>query len=191
MKKIFLIISIIILISLFSFTTYQLIKLLDYKSSLSNLEKYAFINNEKIIKKLEYNNKKYIISRYYDNSSSWSHLNLLLKNKDNYYILKNIKNCDAVDGGSNLYVKDNVIYIHCIGKEETIDKYSINDLDVDEETINFNFENTPNISKLHILIDKVDDNYIYLSSPFKVDNNVTDKPNVKCSFKDKKCNYVK
>lgn len=191
MKKNFLIISIIILISLFSFTTYQLIKLFDYKSSLSNLEKYTFFNDEKIIKKLEYNNKNYIISRYYDNISSWSHLNILLKNKDNYYILKNIKNCDTVDDGSNLYIKDNVIYIHCIGKEETIEKYSINDLDVEKENINFNFENTPNISRLHILIDNVDDNYIYLSSPFKVDNNIVDKPNVKCSFKDKKCNYIK
>lgn len=133
MKKNFLIISIIILISLFSFTTYQLIKLFDYKSSLSNLEKYTFFNDEKIIKKLEYNNKNYIISRYYDNISSWSHLNILLKNKDNYYILKNIKNCDTVDDGSNLYIKDNVIYIHCIGKEETIDKYSINDLDVEKK----------------------------------------------------------
>ena len=191
MKKIFLTLSIIILISLFSFIMYQLIKFFDYKGSLSNLEKYVFVNNETIIKKLEYNNKNYIISRYYDNSSSWSHLNLLLKNKDNYYILKNIKNCDTVDDGSNLYVKDNVIYIHCIGKEGTIDKYSINDLYAAKESINFNFENTPNISKLHILIDKVDDNYIYLSSPFKVDNNLVDKPNVKCSFKDKKCNYIK
>ena len=191
MKKNFLIISIIILILLFSFIVYQLINFFDYKSSLSNLEKYVFVNNEKIIKSFEYNNKNYIISRYYNNSSSWSHLNLLLKNKDNYYILKNIKNCDTIDEGSNLYVKNNVIYIHCIGKEGTIDKYSINDFDVNEENINFNFENTPNISKLHILIDKVDDNYIYLSSPFKVDNSVVDKPNVKCSFKDKKCDYVK
>lgn len=78
MKKKFLIISIIILITLFSFTTYQLIKFFDYKSSLSNLEKYVFVNNETTIKKLEYNNKNYMISRYYYNSSSWSHLNLFI-----------------------------------------------------------------------------------------------------------------
>lgn len=182
---------IIILIPLLIFVMYQLIKVLDYKKSLSDLEKYTFVDNEVIIKELEYNGKKYVISRYYNNSSSWSHLNLLLKDNDTYYILKNIKECDTLDDGSNLYVKDNTIYIHCIGKEKVIDKYLISDFDVTHETISFNFENTPNISQLHIIIDNVDNKYIYLSSSFKVDNTIKDKPNVKCSFKDKKCVYLK
>ena len=67
---------IIILIPLLIFAMYQLIKVLDYKNLLSDLEKYTFVDNEVIIKELEYNNKKYAISRYYNNSSSWSHLNL-------------------------------------------------------------------------------------------------------------------
>ncbi len=189
MKKKILIISVIILISLFSFIIYQLIKYLDYKCSLSSLEKYIFADNEIVIKSLEYNNKNYVISRYYDDSSSWSHLHLLLKSNDNYYILENIKKCDTVDDGSNLYVKDNAIYIHCIGSSGIIDKYLLNDFEVVKETLTFNFENTPNISQLHIGIDNVDDNYIYLSSPFKVDNTIKDNPNVKCSFKDKNCVY--
>lgn len=189
MKKKILIITMIILIPLFSFIMYQLIKSFDYKNSLSSLEKYIFSDNETAIKSFEYDNKNYVISRYYDDSSSWSHLNLLLKNNDTYYILESIKKCDTVDDGFNLYVKDNAVYIHCIGKDETIDKYLINNLSVEKETINFNFKDTPNISQLHIGIDKVNDKYIYLSSSFKVDNIIKDKPNVKCSFKDKKCIY--
>ena len=189
MKKKILIISLIILISLFGFIMYQFIKSLNYKSSLSSLNKYIFVSNETTIKSLEYDNKNYVISRYYDDSSSWSHLNILLKNNDTYYVLENIKKCDTVDDGSNLYVKDNTIYIHCIGKKGIIDKYLINGFSVEKVTINFNFKNTPNISQLHIGIDKVDDENIYLSSPFKVDNTVKDDPSVKCSFKDKNCVY--
>lgn len=189
MKKRIIMISLIILVLLFIFTMYQFIKFKNYKDSLSSLEKYIFVDNEIIIKKLEYNNKNYVISRYYDNSSSWSHLNLLLKDNDNYYILKNIKKCDTPDEGSNLYIKDNVIYIHCIGKKGVIDKYLINEFSIYKESINFDFKDTPNISQLHIGIDNVDDEYIYLSSPFKVDNRLKDNQNVKCSFNNKKCIY--
>lgn len=42
-----------------------------------------------------------------------------------------------------------------------------------------------------MIIDSVDNKYIYLSSPFKVDNTVLDEPKVKCSFKDQKCYYIK
>ena len=189
MKKKFLIISMIIIIPLFSIIMFQLIKFLNYNSTLFSLEKHIFLDNEITIKSLEYDNKNYVISKYFDDSSSWSHLNLLLKNNDTYYILEKIKSCDTVDDGDNLYVKDNIIYIHCIGKKGIIDKYLIKDLDVKKETINFNFKNTPNISQLHIGIDNVDNEYIYLSSPFKVDNTIKDKPNVKCSFKDKNCIY--
>lgn len=100
MKKRIIMISLIILVLLFSFIIY---KSINYKKYVSNLEKYVFVDNEIIIKKLEYNNKNYVISRYYDNSSSWSHLNLLLKDNDNYYILKNIKNV--------IHLMMNLIYI--------------------------------------------------------------------------------
>ena len=80
-----LILIIIILIPLFIFTAYKFIEYIDYRRSLSNLEKYKLTKNEKIIKNFEYTNKNYVISRYYNNSSSWSHLNLLLKNKYQKY----------------------------------------------------------------------------------------------------------
>ncbi|MBP3840935.1 MAG: hypothetical protein IK997_02280 [Bacilli bacterium] len=188
-KKIVLVLIVIILIPLFIFATYKFVKHIDYKNSLSNLEKYTFIENEKNIKSFEYDNQNYVISRYYDNSSSWSHLNLLLKDKNDYYNLESIKKCDTDDDGTNLYIKDNELYIHCIGKGGIIDKYLINNLNIEKETMNFNFKNTPNISQLHMGIDNVDNEYVYLSSPFKVDNTIKDEPRVKCSLKDKKCVY--
>ena len=181
------IIILIILLPLFIFTIYKLIILFKF----NNLENYNFIDNEIVIKEINYNNKNYIISRYYNNSSSWSNLNILLNSNNTYYILKNIEKCDTLDNGSNIYIKDNEIYIHCIGKEDIINKYTINNLKVNDETIKFNFKNTPNISKLHMIIDNVDSEYIYLSSSFKVDNTIKDEPKVKCSFKDKECNYIK
>lgn len=68
------IIILIILLPLFIFTIYKLIILFKF----NNLEKYNFIDNEIVIKEVKYNNKNYIISRYYNNSSSWSNLNILL-----------------------------------------------------------------------------------------------------------------
>ena len=57
------------------------------------------------------------------------------------------------------------------------------------EILKFNYDNTPNISQLHMNIDGVDNEYIYLSSPFKVDNTSEENSKVKCSFKDRKCIY--
>ncbi len=188
-KKAVLVFIVIILIPLFVFTTYKFIEYIAYKSMLSNFEKYTFIEEEKPIKSFEYDSRSYVISKYYDNSSSWSHLNLLLKEKGDYYILESIKKCDSDDDGTNLYIKDNELYIHCIGKEGVIDKYLINDLNVYKETINFNFKNTPNISQLHMGIDSVDQENIYLSS-FKLDNTISEGEKVKCSFKDRKCSYM-
>ncbi len=183
MKKKILIITFIILL------IFIVVKKINYKYTLTSLEKYELVENESIIKKINYNNKEYIISKYYDNTSSWSNLNILLRDND-YYILKKIKKCDTLDDASNLFVNNNEIYIHCIGKVE-IDKYTITNLNVAQEKIKFNFENTPNISQLHMTIDKVGNKYIYLSSPSKVDNTIKDAPKVKCSFKEKMCSYVR
>ncbi len=181
--------SVLILVLLFVFLTYRLIEFLDYKSSLSNLKKHIFTENEKTIKEFKYDKKNYMISKYYDDPYPWSQLNLLLKDGQTYYILENIKNCSTVDDASNLYLKDNVIYIHCIGKEGIIDKYTIDGLNIEKKLLNFDFKSTPNISQLHIGIDDVDDEYIYLSSPFKVNATIADDPKVKCSFENKICRY--
>lgn len=190
MKKIFLIILLVISFAfLFILGIYKMIEFINFKNSISNLENHIFIHSEKIVKEFEYNNNYYVISRYYDDSSSWRHLNLLLKYNENYYVLKNINNCDTVEDGSNIFILNNEIYIHCIGKLGDIYKYSINDFNIDEEIMKFNYDNTPNISQLHINIDNVDNDYIYLSSPFKVDNTIKDSPRVKCSLKDRECIY--
>jgi len=65
---------------------------MDDKSSLSSLKKYELVKDEKIIKTFDYDDKKYVISKYYDNSSSWNHLHILLKERKNYYVLESIKN---------------------------------------------------------------------------------------------------
>ena len=169
--------------------TYQLTKYLDFKISISHLEKYQLSKNEEIIKTFQYENHSFIISRYYDDTSSWSHLNLLLKIKNNYYLIKNIKKCDTVTPTNNIYIKNNEIYMHCIGKNGDIDKYIIEDFSIKKETIKLKYNDTPNISQYHMNIDKVDDNFIYLSSPIKLDNTIIDEPKVKCSFKDRKCSY--
>ena len=186
MKKLNLFLLILFLV--FPFLTYKVIEFLDYKSSLSNLEKYTFKENETIVKKFTYKNKNYSISKYYDNTNSWSNLNIVLKDNRNYYVLKNIIRCDTLTDGSNLYIKDNIIYIHCIGKSGNIDKYLLEDMNIDKETIVFDYEKTPNLSQIHTTIDKVDNNYIYLSSLEK-NNKLKEKSRVKCLFKDKKCNY--
>lgn len=54
---------------MFVFIGYQLIKVLDYNLSITSLEKYEFIDSEKTIKNLKYDNKNYVISKYYDTSS--------------------------------------------------------------------------------------------------------------------------
>ena len=188
-KKFLTLLSIITFIILCSLGAYKLVEFVYYKSSISNLKKYTFASNEKIVKTFEYNENNYVISMYYNDTSSWSHLGLLLKVKQNYYLLEDIKKCDTIEDGYNLYVLNNEIYIHCIGKEGNVDKYSIDNFYVKKETLNFYYKDTPNISQLHMGIDKVDNDFVYLSSPFKVDNTINDKPRVKCSFKDKKCSY--
>ena len=187
-KKIIIIISIILLFILFFIGSYKLIEFLDFKSSISNLEKHIFLSNEKIVKEFEYNGNDFAISRYYDDSSSWSHLNLFLKYNKEYYVLKNIKKCDTALDISNLYVLNNEIYIHCIGKIGNINKYLINNFSVEEKLLKFSYKETPNISQLHMGIDNIDNNYIYLSS-FRLDNTIKNGERVKCSFQNKKCIY--
>ena len=69
-----------------------------------------------------------------------------------------------------------------------IDKYILDKINVKKETFKFNYDNASNISQLHINIDKVDDNYIYLYS-FKVDSLIKEGENVKCSLKNNICEY--
>ena len=78
----------------------------------SNLkkEKYTLLPNEEIENEIIYKNYKYVITKYYDNTTSFSHHNILLNNS-----------CDMYS-----YIKNNEIYIHCIGKYGDIIKYTLN-----------------------------------------------------------------
>ena len=84
LKSILSILITFALIVLFTFGIYKGIEYLDYKSSISNLEKYTFSSNEKIVKSFKYNKYNYLLTMYYDDKSSWSHLNLLLLDNEEY-----------------------------------------------------------------------------------------------------------
>jgi len=152
----------------------------------SNLKrrKYTLLPDEEIQNEIIYKNYKYIITKYYDNTTSYSHHNILLKNNNKYYILETLNSCDM-----NSYIKNNEIYIHCIGKYGDIIKYTLNNKNIKKEILKFSYKNTPNISQLHIIIDKVDDEYIYLSSTVKINDNIAEGETVKCSLKNKICLY--
>lgn len=89
----------------------------------SNLkkEKYTLLPNEEIENEIIYKNYKYVITKYYDNTTSFSHHNILLNNNNYYYILESLNSCDMYS-----YIKNNEIYIHCIGKYGDIIKYTLN-----------------------------------------------------------------
>jgi len=93
------------------------------------------------------------------------------------------------NNGKSSYLKDNVAYIHCIGEKGNIIKYTSHNKKVDKEVLELDYSNTPNISQLHITIDEVDNNYIYLKSAVKVNDSVKDGEYVKCSLSSKKCEY--
>lgn len=188
MKKASLIVLIPLILAVLFIGVYAFIDNKVEREKLSQLEKHTLSSEEKIVKRLEYEKQKYVISKYYDDTSSWSHLRILLDKEDNYYILKDIKKCDVTDDGNNIYVKDNVIYIHCIGKEGDIEEYKLDDMAVEKSVRKLDYKNAPNISQLHLLIDKVDENYIYLSS-FKLDNTLENGERVKCSLEDNVCHY--
>lgn len=160
-----------------------------YPNTFLDLEKYTLEHNERIIKNFKYDKYNYAISSLYDSGSTWSDINILLEYKNEYYILTQINGCDTTEKAKNLYISENKLYIHCIGQKGNIYTYTIEKNKVTKELLEFNYDKTPNISQLHIEIDKVDTENIFLSSPFKVDNTVADEPKVMCSLKNKVCNY--
>lgn len=50
------------------------------------------------------------------------------------------------------------------------------------------YDNTPNISQLHLAIDKIDNEYIYLYS-FRINALTKEGDIVKCSLEDYTCKY--
>lgn len=161
-----------------------IIKLIIPNDKLSKLEKYNLLENESIKNEFKIENKKYILTTYYKNDSSYAYNNLLLKNKNDYYLLESMNKCDM-----SYYIKNNEIYIHCIGKKGDILKYTINDYKLEKDIMEFDYKDAPNISQIHITIDGADDDYIYLKSAVKINDSIKDGEFVKCSLSSKKCEY--
>lgn len=193
MKKLLIGVGTLVFIAGFIYLVYfgarTVLEKLDLKAQIDQLEKYEMKKDETIIKTFDLMKKQYAVSKYKDESSTWSHLNILLNHESKYYFLKNIKQCDSNDDGTNIFVYNNNMYVHCIGKKGNINKYSIDGISIKEEIIKFKYEKTPNISQVHIVIDNVDDDYIYLSSAVKVNDNVADGNKVKCDLESLVCEY--
>ena len=190
MKKFLVFIFILVLFVVVFGAGFYLLDYIVTGEKLSNLEEHEISKKEeeKIIKEFQYNDMDFVISKYYDDTSAWSHLRIMRKARGNYYILQDVKKCDVLENGENIFVKDKNIYVHCIGKEEEIGIYKVDGFSVSEKLVNYNFKKTPNISLLHMKVDKVDDKYIYLSSE-KVDLAIDEGEHVKCPLDGYVCSY--
>ena len=180
MKKKILILLVILIVLL----TYVILKIFVLKYELSKLEKYKMKSNEIIKEEFSYKDRNYLLTNYYKSDSSYAYNNILFSNKDKYYLLETIDKCDA-----STYIKDNNIYIHCIGKSGDILKYTINKYEVTKQVLDFDYKQVNNISRIHITIDKLDDDYIYLRSVVKIDDSKNTKDTIKCSLETRKCEY--
>ena len=155
------------------------------KNMRSNgLKEYKLLDNEKVQTSFKYRSKEYVLTSYYDDKNTYADNNILLKDNKYYYYIDKIEKCDM-----SYYINKNNIYIHCIGKEGNILKYSINDKETELEILDFDYTNTPNISQIHIQVDKVDKEYVYLKSAVKMDDSINEGEKVKCSIDSKICEY--
>ena len=164
---------------------YKAIELFDNKASVKQLDLYKLKDDEKIQDKFIINNREYVITQYKEKNKPYTQHNILLKFEDKYYSLEEIKECDM-----NSYLKDNDLYVHCIGKNGNISKYTFIDINVEISDLDLNYISTPNISQEHIKIDMVGKNNIYLSS-IKVNDEIAEGERVKCSLENNTCSYMK
>ena len=176
--------KVIVLLVLMLILIFVGIKIFISKYELSKLDSYELLSDETIIEEFSYKNRNYLLTSYHKNDSSYAYNNILFENKNKYYLLENIDKCDA-----STYIKDNNIYIHCIGKSGDILKYTINKYNVNKDILSFDYKLVNNISRIHITIDKVDDDYIYLRSVVKIDESKNTKEIIKCSLDTKICEY--
>ena len=164
---------------------YRFIETFDNKASIKTLDKYKLSDNEKIQDSFIINNREYIITTYKEENKEYSQHNILLKYEDQYYSLEEISECNM-----NSYLKDNALYVHCIGKKGNVTKYTFIDINVEKTELDLNYINTPNISQEQIKIDLVGKDNIYLSS-VKVKDDVAEGERVKCSLENNSCSYLK
>lgn len=188
-KKILIIVSLLILIFLLILGSYKLIEFLDFKSSISNLEEYNMIPENKRLtyKEVTYKNNKYLLVGFYGNNPTYADNVILLEKDSKYYILEKIINCDISE--ETAYFKDGSFYIHCIGRKANIIQYELDNEKVKKSYIELNYEEVPNISQLHLFVNNIDDKNIYLFSYVKNNDSIPEGQRVKCSFENKKCMY--
>ena len=176
MKKMYILVGLIMCVILF-YVTWNTI-------GVDTVADYKLKENEKVIEEYKYNDFKYLLTSYHNKNETHASNNLLLEYNEKYYLLEDINQCDM-----SYFIKDDNIFIHCIGKEGSIIKYNLNRNEVKEEIINFDYSETPNISQIHITIENVDDNNIYLKSAVKNKDSIKEGEKVVCSFSSEKCKY--
>ncbi len=188
-KKNLIIVTLLILMFLFIFGSYKLIEFLDFKSSISNLEEYNMIpENERLTyKQVTHKKNKYLLVGFKGNNPTYADNVILLEKNSKYYVLEKITNCDI--GNETAYFKDGSFYIHCTGRKANIIQYELDNKEVKKSYIELNYKDVPNISQLHLFVNNVDDEYIYLFSYVKNDDTIAEGQKVKCSLENKKCMY--
>ena len=186
-KKYLISIGVSLLILLFVFLgVYYIFNMMIMKSELSSVEVYKLKKDEKIEKKFKYDRHNYVITSFHEEGKDYAQNNFLIKYNNKYYYLDSFTDCDM-----SALVKDNYMYVHCIGYSGNITKFKFYNTKVINELIEFNYNDTPNISQRQITISKVTDKYIYLESKVKKDENIKEGNKVRCSFDTFKCEYVK
>ncbi len=185
-KRCFFTILIILVISLFIIID-KVIYL--FNNNLTYLEQFKMIpENERLTyKEVIYKNNKYLLVGFKGDNPTYPDNVILLEKDSKYYILERIINCDISE--ETAYFKDGSFYIHCIGRKANIIKYELNNTKVKKSYIELNYKEVPNISQLHLFVNNVDDQYIYLFSYVKNNDSIPEGHRVKCSFEDKKCMY--
>lgn len=156
------------------------------KSELSKLEGYKLKKTEEINKTFKYGRFNYVITSYYEDGKTYAQNNFLVKHNNKFYYMDSFTDCDM-----SSYVKDNMMFVHCIGYTGNIVKFKFYGIRVTNEVIEFNYNATPNIGQKNITIEKVTNKNIYLNSTVRKDESIPEGEKVKCSFENNKCVYVK
>lgn len=181
MKKLKPFILGILLVIIFLFIIIYIMR----KSLVADLEKYDMANQE--FYEFHYKHNTYAISSV--GNEGVDKTGIFFKQNKNYYLMAMEERCTYSD--NSFYVKDGIIYMHCNSKEKSIITYAIDSINYKKSEFPSNFKDTPNISKLHLQFNKIDDDYLYLYSLVKVDDTIEEGNQIKCSLSDYKCQYDK
>ena len=177
----------LIILALVFLGVYYAFNTIIMNSELSKLEGYKLKKTEEINKTFKYGRFNYVITSYYEDGKTYAQNNFLVKHNNKFYYMDSFTDCDM-----SSYVKDNFMYVHCIGYSGNIVKFKFYGTKVFNEVLEPSYNDTPNISQRHIELDRVTDKYIYLKSSVKKDDNIKEGNKVKCPFDNNlKCVYVK